>query len=154
MVQPVSQPVVQSSPTPRRVWVGLAIAVLLDIPVQLTWKALMIKFGAPHRGPVDVHTQRVIKWFIGQPRTWELLLLFLGQFLNWIWVLGNADLSYAQPFTALSFVAVSGCAGFYFHEHIGPLRWAGIGLILIGVLLVGGTEHRTTPVQVESPVRP
>lgn len=133
--------------TPARVWIGLTIAVLLDIPVQLVWKALMIKFGAPGRGPHDMHLHRVIKWFIGQPRTWELLLYFLCQFLNWIWVLGNADLSFAQPFTALSFVAVSGCAGIYFHEHIGPLRWFGIGLILIGVMLVGGTEHRTTPLK-------
>ena len=137
------------SSTPRRVWAGLAIAVLLDIPVQLTWKALMTKFGAPHRGPGNVHAVRVFRWFFWQLRTWELLSLFLCQFLNWLWVLGNADLSFAQPFTALSFVAVSGCAAFYFHEHISLLRAVGIGLILIGVVLVGGTEHRTTPVEIE-----
>jgi drug/metabolite transporter (DMT)-like permease len=79
-----------------------------------------------------------------QLRTWGLLLLFLGQFLNWMWVLSNADLSFAQPFTALSYVVISICAVVFFHEHLSLLRILGIAVIFTGVILVGSSEHRTT----------
>lgn len=144
---------IETAPTPPsstacgsllRVWLGLLIAVALDVPVQLMWKALMLKYGDPARGPHLLDAFHQFRWFSHQTRTWALLGLFLCQFLNWMWVLGNADLSYAQPFTALSYVAVSACAAIFFHEHLSPLRILGITLILLGVVLVGATQHRTT----------
>ena len=132
--------------TPKRVWIGLAIAVVLDAPVQLIWKALMLKYGDPLRGPHGIAYHHA-RWFVHQARTWILLSLFGCQFLDWIWVLGNTDLSFAQPFTALSYVVVSSCAVIYFHEHLSVYRIIGIGLILIGVILVGSSEHRTAPVE-------
>jgi len=130
---------------PAKVWIGLAIAVGLDVPVQLFWKALMLKYGDPSRGPVSPTFHHQLKWFIDQARAWALLGLFLLQFFNWIWVLGNADLSFAQPFTALSYLIIPVCAAFYFHEHLTVLRVVGILLVLIGVIVIGTTEHRTTP---------
>jgi drug/metabolite transporter (DMT)-like permease len=129
---------------PLKVWIGLFIAVGLDGPVQLVWKALMMKYGDPARGPHLIDVFHEFRWFTHQARTWLLLGLFICQFIDWMWVLGNADLSYAQPFTALSYVVVSTCAAIFFHEHLSTMRIAGILLILIGVMLVGGTEHRTT----------
>ena len=134
--------------TPPRVWVGLAIAVVLDAPVQLMWKALMIKYADPSRAPRQLFTPDLIgvyhqvRWFSREVRTYGLFVLFACQFLDWIYVLGNADLSFAQPFTALSYVVVSGCAVVFFHEHLTPLRACGIGLILAGVVLVGSSDAR------------
>jgi drug/metabolite transporter (DMT)-like permease len=126
--------------TPAKVWIGLAMAVILDAPVQLTWKAVMLKYGssAHANDPISI-----VHWFLRQDRFWLLIGCFLVQFVNWMWVLSNADLSFAQPFTALSYVAVSGCAAFYFHEHVGPLRILGIVLVLIGVMFVASSPHRT-----------
>ena len=132
----------QPSGTPAKVWLGLLFAVLLDGPCQLMWKALILKFGAASHG---VDPLSIVHWFLQQPRFWALIGCFLVQFVNWMWVLSNADLSFAQPFTALSYVAVSGCAAFYFHEHVGPLRIVGICLVLIGVIFVASSPHRTTP---------
>jgi multidrug transporter EmrE-like cation transporter len=148
-----------------RVWVGLSVAVVLDVPVQLIWKALMIKYRDPIRGPHDKSDHPIgwvlqhhhwgmlaiflwhqTRFFLGQLRTWALMSLFVGQFFDWIWVLGNADLSFAQPFTALSYVAVSSCAVLFFHEHLSPPRIVGIALILLGVILVGSSEHKTTDI--------
>lgn len=134
-----------ASRTLVRVWLGLGIAVALDVPLQLIWKALMIKYGNPNRGPPPGDWLQQVRWFILQARTWALLGLSLGQFVNWMWVLGNADLSCAQPFMALSYVAVSAGAAVFFHERLSPLRMLGIALILVGVMLVGATRHRTTP---------
>jgi drug/metabolite transporter (DMT)-like permease len=138
----VEPPQLASSHTPLRVWVGLAIAVALDAPVQLMWKALMMKYHA-HAPFGDLLHQ--IRWFSHQTRSWGLMALFACQFFDWIWVLGNADLSFAQPFTALSYVVVSTFAVISLHEHLGALRIVGIGAILIGVILVGSSDHRTTP---------
>ena len=136
----------QQSGTPAKVWLGLLFTVLLDGPCQLMWKALILKYDAASHGIDPVST---IRWFLHQPRLWILISCFAVQFVNWMWVLSNADLSFAQPFTALSYVAVSGCAAFYFHEHIGPLRIVGIGLVLIGVIFVASSPHRTTPQEEE-----
>jgi multidrug transporter EmrE-like cation transporter len=135
-------------PTPWRLWLGLFAAVALDAPVQLIWKALMIKYGDPARAPHQLFTHDLAgawhqaRWFLREVRTYVLFVLFGCQFLDWLYVLGNADLSFAQPFTALSYVAVSGCAVAYFHEHLTPLRVVGIALILAGVALVGSSESR------------
>jgi drug/metabolite transporter (DMT)-like permease len=125
------------------VWAGLFIAVVLDAPVQLVWKALMLKYGDPTRGPHGDFFHQA-RWMCLQMRTWGLLVLFLCQFLNWMWVLGNADLSFAQPFTALSYVVISACAVIFFHEHLSVLRILGIAVIFIGVILVGSSDHKTT----------
>ena len=144
-------------PVPPAVWLGLTLAVLLDVPVQLMWKALMAKYGSGAHGPGPVVWSasavqvvrgigRQARWFSHQTRTYGLLALFAAQFVNWMWVLGSADLSYAQPFTALSYVVVSSCAAVIFHEHLSPARITGIAIILAGVLLVGSTSHRTAAV--------
>jgi drug/metabolite transporter (DMT)-like permease len=129
--------------TPLRVWIGLTIAVALDAPLQLIWKALMLKYRSPGHMPHGDYWHH-IRWFLHQTRTWALMVIFICQFFDWIWVLGNTDLSFAQPFTALSYVIVSTCAVLFLHEHLGTLRIIGIVAILIGVLLVGSTEHKTT----------
>ncbi len=134
--------------TPVRVWVGLLVAVALDAPVQLIWKALMIKYGDPARSPHELFTPDLAgawhqaRWFTREVRFWALFALFACQFLDWIYVLGNADLSFAQPFTALSYVVVSGCAVAFFHEHLTVVRVLGIGAILAGVVLVGSSDAR------------
>jgi drug/metabolite transporter (DMT)-like permease len=142
--QPASPPL--SPPgklrTPLRVWIGLTIAVGLDAPAQLIWKALMVKYRNPAHMPHGDYWHH-IRWFLHQTRTWALMGFFICQFFDWIWVLGNTDLSFAQPFTALSYVIVSTCAVLFLHEHLGPLRIIGIAAILVGVLLVGSTEHKT-----------
>jgi drug/metabolite transporter (DMT)-like permease len=141
MTQSASPPTaIVRSGTPAKVWLGLAFTVILDAPVQLTWKAVMLKYGSSTHASDPVS---VVQWFLRQDRFWLLIGCFLVQFVNWMWVLSNADLSFAQPFTALSYVAVSGCAAFYFHEHVGPLRIVGIVLVLIGVMFVASSPHRT-----------
>ena len=136
--------------TPPRVWAGLAVAVVLDVPVQLLWKALMVKYADPGRGPHGWAAHGALNhawWFLGQTRTYGLLVLFGLQFVTWLTVLGNADLSFAQPFTALSYVAVSGCAVAFMGEHVSAVKAVGIGLILAGVVVIGSGESRTTPAE-------
>ncbi len=53
---------------PGKVWMGLAIAVILDAPVQLMWKALMVKYGGAAREPHLVDFIHQVRWFVHQVR--------------------------------------------------------------------------------------
>jgi drug/metabolite transporter (DMT)-like permease len=75
-------------------------------------------------------------------------LVLLGLFLYgvgavaWIAVLRRMDLSYAYPFLALNFVLIALVSQWVLGESIPIVRWAGIGAICIGILLIaaGGTR--------------
>jgi drug/metabolite transporter (DMT)-like permease len=71
-----------------------------------------------------------------------LLVLWLASrmaLLSW------ADLSYVLPVTAVGYVLVAIAGRVLLHEQITAKRWAGIALIMLGVMLVGGaTAPQTT----------
>lgn len=58
-------------------------------------------------------------------------------------MLSSADLSYAQPITALSYVTVSVGGVVLFGEYIPPHSMIGIMMILLGVWFISRTSHRT-----------
>ena len=124
----------------RTVWVGLALAILLDTVTQLCWKS------AVGHVPETLGVWSSLGRVLSVPLFHFTLLLFLCQFVNWMVVLAHADLSYAQPITALSYVTVNVASMFLFHERISLLRLAGLGLILLGVWFISRTSHRTTDV--------
>ena len=53
-----------------------------------------------------------------------------------IYLLKHLPLSLVYPLQSLTYVLVILVSIFVFHEHISAYRWAGVGVILIGVLLV------------------
>ena len=56
--------------------------------------------------------------------------------LAWIAVLKRMDLSYAYPFLALNFVLIALVSYFVLGEAVPAMRWIGIGVICIGILVV------------------
>lgn len=124
----------------RTVWLGLAFAIALDTITQLCWKFAVEKV------PGTIGLWQSFVHILPNPFFHAALLLFLLQFFNWMIVLANADLSYAQPITALSYVTVSGASMVLFHERLSPLRLAGLAMILLGVWFISRTNHRTTEV--------
>jgi len=70
---------------------------------------------------------------------WRLILGTAMQavyFGLWLAVLSWEDLSVALPLQALSYVVVAFLAQWYLGENVSPMRWAGIGLICAGVMMV------------------
>lgn len=57
-------------------------------------------------------------------------------FFLWLAVLSWEDLSVALPMQALNYVLVAFLAQFYLGEQVTPLRWAGIGLVCVGVMMI------------------
>jgi drug/metabolite transporter (DMT)-like permease len=65
-------------------------------------------------------------------------------FAAYMIVLSWADYSYVQPASALAYAMVALLASTWLGEVVPPLRWAGIAVICLGVLLVGHTHPSTT----------
>lgn len=70
-------------------------------------------------------------------------VFFVAQLWNWLRVLQIADLSYAQPITALSYITVLGLSALWFGEHIDALKVVGIVLILAGVWFISRGPHHS-----------
>lgn len=136
----MTQPVLSNSTVlyrRRAVWLALTITVVMDTIGQLCWK-----FAAGH-APDTIGLWQSVVSILHEPLFHVALLVYFLQFFNWMIVLAHADLSYAQPITALSYVTVSGASMAIFHEHLSPLRVLGLAMILVGVWVISRTNLRT-----------
>ena len=70
-----------------------------------------------------------------QPLVFSGLILYVISTVLWLIALSKTTLNFAYPFTALTFGLVMLSSRFIFMESIPPLRYFGIGLIVLGILL-------------------
>lgn len=78
------------------------------------------------------------------PWLWLAVASFLGFFVVQMLLLTWADYSYVQPASALAYATVAILSYLLLGESVSPLRWSGIAVICLGVLIVGRTSPRTT----------
>ena len=77
---------------------------------------------------------------------WVLLgtMLLILWLLSRMTLLGWADLSYVLPVTAIGYVLTAVFGKYFLGEEISYQGWAGTGLIVAGIVLVGLTRANTT----------
>jgi drug/metabolite transporter (DMT)-like permease len=56
-------------------------------------------------------------------------------------LMSESEISFLWPLTGLSFVFATIAAILFLHEHVTPVRWAGVLLIVIGAGLISYSEH-------------
>jgi drug/metabolite transporter (DMT)-like permease len=122
---------------PSRLAAGLLLAILMDTAVQLVWKSAVLSL--PDNGSPWLNVQALLR----SPLAIFVIFLMACQFFNWLTVLSNADLSYAQPVTSLSYVSVFCLSVLYFKEATDLIQIAGIIFVLAGVWFVSQTDHVT-----------
>jgi drug/metabolite transporter (DMT)-like permease len=122
---------------PIRLAAGLLLAILVDTALQLVWKTAVLSL--PNDGSPWLNVQAVLH----SPLFIFVIFLMACQFFNWLMVLGNADLSYAQPVTSLSYVTVFWLSVLYLKEATDLIQIAGILLVLAGVWFISQTDHVT-----------
>lgn len=66
----------------------------------------------------------------------ETIFFVLLQYL-----LGQRDVSFVWPLTAVSFVMTTLAAQFILHERVDALRWGGVALIVLGAMLISYGEY-------------
>jgi len=123
---------------PRSVIIGIVLAIVLDTVIQISWK--MAVEGVSAKCSL-VDTALIA---IRNPYFYLAMTAFVAQLFNWLRVLAEADLSFAQPFTALSYITVLGISTYSLHERITPTRLIGVALIFAGVYFISRTSHNTS----------
>jgi drug/metabolite transporter (DMT)-like permease len=129
---------------PRGVIIGLFLAVVLDTFVQISWKFAVS--GFPENAAVSAMVTGLLSGF----PFYMAMLGVAAQYANWMRVLARADLSFAQPITAISYITVLALSSHAFHEKVSPSKVLGITLILLGVFFISRTPHHTTRADLDS----
>lgn len=108
---------------------------------------LLLKHGMSQIGTVGyspaglLHTVGLI---LASGSIWLGILFLLGFMIAQMTVVSWADYSYVMPAGAFGYALLTLLAVIFLHETVSPVRWIGVFLICVGVLLVGQTHPRTT----------
>ncbi|HTZ21063.1 MAG TPA: EamA family transporter [Opitutaceae bacterium] len=123
---------------PGAVVVGLVLAIVLDTFIQIAWKLSVAHV------PVDASVVATARGALSSPFFYAAMVAFGAQLFNWMRVLARADLSFAQPFTALSYISVLAISCHSLHEDLSVSKMFGVALILVGVFFISRTPFHTT----------
>jgi multidrug transporter EmrE-like cation transporter len=131
-------------PAGERRRTGMVIALILASVVLAAVAQLTLKYGVERtaelnpgavRGPVDT-----VMGALRHPAVLGGFVLFGVSALFWILVLSRASLSFAYPFASLTYVLILVFDRIALDEPVSLLRWAGVALIIGGLVLVSRTH--------------
>ena len=120
--------------------VFILVSVVLAAVAQLTLKHGMVQ--VTDHGAVPLNIKDPVGMFrriVSTPAVWGGLALFVASAAAWLIVLSRASLSFAYPFVSLTYVLILLFDRFIVGESVSPLRWAGVALIMAGIVLVSRT---------------
>lgn len=122
----------------RPVTVLMIILVLVADAIQFAL-LLAMKQLAPLLGAVVSAGDLAGAWaalpaIAASPYLWLAALAMACSFVIWMTVLAQLDLSVAFPLGSVSFLVVPLLSSLVLHEHVPPLRWAGFGLVAVGIV--------------------
>ncbi len=64
------------------------------------------------------------------------LFCYVVSVIVWLMALSRVDVSYAYPLLSAGYIVTALAGQIFFGETLGPVRWAGILVICLGVYLV------------------
>src|SRR3989338_2617285 len=71
---------------------------------------------------------------------WLGIIISILNFFLWLIILYRVDLSIAMPVGSTIYIFVPIMSMVFLNEHVGPLRWAGIILIILGIHFVAKSK--------------
>jgi drug/metabolite transporter (DMT)-like permease len=121
----------------------LALTVVLGALGDLMLSSGMKTVGSVEPGPPAVLARSLVR-VITNAEIWLGIASLLLMFVCTLVLLSKVDYSYAQPASAIGYALVALLGYLVLGEAVTASRWAGIGCICLGVVLVGRTPPRTT----------
>jgi uncharacterized membrane protein len=125
------------------------LAMILVMVVCANTGDLMLKHGMSQIGAVEVSRAALSHAFhltVTNASIWLGIAFLTGFMASYMTVLSWADYSYVMPAGAFGYALLTFLAVSILHERVSPVRWFGVVLICVGVLLVGQTRPRTTEI--------
>jgi hypothetical protein len=118
-------------------------SVVLAAVAQLTLKHGMNQVTGHGDVPLDLgRPTAALRRVLSNISVWAGLGIFVLSAGVWLVVLSRASLSFAYPFASLTYVLILVVDRFVLHEPISGLRYAGVALIIAGLVLISRT-HQT-----------
>jgi drug/metabolite transporter (DMT)-like permease len=108
-------------------WAGL---LLIDVAIQVA-----MKVAADHLDAIPFPSVAWLGAMVGEPLALAALAGYFATFVLWLVILQASPLSAAFPLTALTYVLVPLAAWAGLGEHLSGGQAAGIGLIILGVVV-------------------
>lgn len=112
----------------------ILIGVLLNAGAQL-----LLKAGVNPLGPISIESATLLATMGRVLGQWPILAGLACYVLSvgvWIVALSRVDVSLAYPMLSLGYVVNALAAWWLFGEALGPMRCAGILVVLLGVFLM------------------
>ncbi len=96
---------------------------------------LLLKTGVMHSADAESLLDNYFKMLTNP---WVILgtICYISSSLLWLLLLQRRHLSYLYPMISLGYVMVVIASCFLFNETVLFIRWIGVGIICIGVILV------------------
>jgi drug/metabolite transporter (DMT)-like permease len=115
----------------------ILIGVVLNAAAQL-----LLKVGMGRIGHFELSTANV--WPVGLQIATSLpiiggIVCYVMSVLVWLVVLSRMEVSQAYPMMSLGYIITALAAYFWLGEALGPMRVAGIAVIMVGVYMVSKT---------------
>jgi drug/metabolite transporter (DMT)-like permease len=107
---------------------GVILSALLNASGQIFFKAAR-----------SAHSGASMLSLFTHPEVWGGLAVCGLSSICWLWVLARAPLSFVYPILSLTFPIVVAVSAIFFSESILPLRWMGVGMIMLGVSFLART---------------
>jgi drug/metabolite transporter (DMT)-like permease len=104
--------------------------------VSGTLGAIFFKLAKPGVNALESTVSSFIQNIILNPYIFFGFVLYFIPGVIWIYLISKYPLSYIQPLLAVGYIVTPLAAMLFFHETVSPIRWLGIGIILIGVIIV------------------
>ena len=108
-------------------WTQLAAVVALGTIGQLMLKYGLRQNAASRLGPRSMLSLPMLGW----------LLCYVATTILWLLALRTVPLSQAFPILGLQFALIPLASARLLDEHVTPVQWMGIAIIVVGVGLVG-----------------
>jgi len=118
----------------RSIWL-IIVAMLIGVVGQVALKAGMNQVGRIENLDFTKPMQ-IFGPALTQPLVWIGLAAYALSAMFWLIVLSRFDLSYAYPMLASMYLVIPIVSHVFLKESIPPLRWVGMLVVLIGVILV------------------
>jgi len=93
---------------------------------------VLFKFGVKYSGNSVISISSLFN-----PYVLGGLFFSVASIASWLIALSKLNLSVAYPFMSLTFPLVLICSIFFFNEPISLMRWSGVALIMMGLIVIG-----------------
>lgn len=92
------------------------------------------------QGSVELqHQGSLVQIVLHAALNWKIVgavVLYFVPFLIWVFLLKRVDISFLQPIFSLTYVITPALATLLLHEQVPLLRWMGVAIIILGVVIV------------------